>query len=274
MKTMIYAAALLTACSLAGTACAQGLYPPGLAAIRLSDNEIGIGITGNLLNYEEQPGAPLDSEHGWMGGLDARVSTMFDYAGLSNLYLGLDYGYAGGSVGYTGSLINGAPFKGSDQSSMNRVLARVGKGFVLDDSLMLTPYAAGGFQNWNRTLNYPNETYGAGLVGAGAMLQWAATPRLVLTADAQLLAVVGGNVSSTAPGYPTLNSQTFGASPEERIGLLADYALTGPLHVWGGLDLTHFTYTGAPLHPLSAGFYEPNSATSLFELKAGLALSF
>lgn len=136
-------------------------------------------------------------------------------------------------------------------SVLNRILAKFGIGIPWQSSVVVPPYLAGGYQDWQRNLlgtgGY-DETYSAGLVGAGLLLQIAPTPRWVLGLDAELLAVVDGENSSTGlMPYPV--PIAFSTSGEEKIGLQANYHLRGPSHFFAGTAFTHFNYTRAPIHP-------------------------
>ena len=68
-----------------------------------------------------------------------------------------------------------------------------------------------------------------------------------------------------------LGVANFDVSGEEKIGFNADYRISGPFHIYGGVNYTHFNYTGGLLN---GGFFEPSSATNLLGMNLGLAYAF
>jgi hypothetical protein len=251
-----------------------------------ANNEAGIAVTGSTMNYQEHftPAEIArykadDSETGWMPGFEAKYSLMGDYFNSlpSDMYFAVHYQLNSGNIAYKGALSNGSIYDGTDSATTSRVIARIGKGFQLSNAMMLTPYIAGGYQDWNRHLlgsSGYTEDYRSGLVGAGAMFQYAATQRLVLTANAEMLALVGAgmtphHVPGLAPG--SLGSASFGTSGEEKVGADADYRIYSKWHLYGGLSYTHFNYTGGSLN---LGAREPLSSTSLFSMDAGIGYQF
>ncbi len=239
-----------------------------------ANNEIGLAASGTLMNYQEHitPG-PSDTESGWMPGFDFKLDSMSNYF-VPNFYWAIHYQYASGNINYLGSLMDGTPSNGIDAATTNRVLAKIGIGIPLQTAVMLTPYLAGGYQDWQRNLlgagGY-DETYNAGLVGAGLLLQVAPTTRWVLGLDTELLAVVSGENSSTGlMPYPVHIG--FGTSGEERIGLQADYHFQGPWHLFAGTSFTHFNYTGGINN--FAEIDEPSSSTNQFATDVGVAYHY
>lgn len=277
----LHAILLVSAIALPGAALANGMATPQDPILR-ANNEMGLAATGTLMNYQERLPSPSDIESGWMPGFAAKYSLMGDYfPSLPNLYFAVNYQFSSGDIAYHGALQDGTPLEGTDSAVTNRVVARLGMGLPLAQSWMLTPYLAGGYQNWDRNLQGPHgytEKYSAGLVGAGLMLQYAPTRRLVLSANAQGFAVIGGGMTpSGSLLQDNLGTAGFGTSGEERVSLDADYRLNGSWHVYGGLDFTHFNYTGGPLNsPLAQllGAAEPPSSTNLFGMQLGVAYGF
>jgi hypothetical protein len=263
----------------------------GDSAIVRANNEVGAGATGTLMNYQEHinPG-PSDIESGWMPGFDVKYSVMGDYFSSlpRNLYFAVHYQYASGGIAYHGAiqrLAGSIPADSTDNATTNRVVARLGEGFSLAPDMMLTPYLAGGYQDWSRNIAATSqapesgEFYSTGLVGAGALFQYAPTTRLVLGADAEAFATVGGGMTPTTYPGNLLGSAGFGTSGEERIALNADYRVIGSWHLYGGLNLTHFNYTGgalgtAQIRGLTLTGREPSSSTNLFGMDLGVAYAF
>lgn len=239
--------------------------------IRAADNSVGIAATGTLMNYQENitPG-PSDIESGWMPGFAVSGS----YLNHQNVYLALRYAYDSGSIQYLGADIgSGNKVTATDNATTQRLLGRIGYAFWLNPSMSVTPYAAAGFQSWNRDLTGPGgytEDYRSILAGVGGRFQYAYGPRLVLTANAEMLAVTGGGMTPHLDNLP-LGSARFGTSGEEKIALGANYRISGPWSVFGGLDFTHFNYTGGAL---KYGFSEPSSSTNRFGMDLGVAYHF
>ncbi len=245
--------------------------------ILAANNEVGIAAVGTLMNYQEHLPSPSDIESGWMPGFEVKYSLMGNHFKefLSNMYFAVHYQYNSSSISYQGA-VGKRPYDGTDAATTNRVLAKLGKGFELSNSMMLTPYVAGGYQNWNRDLKGRygyTEDYSSGLIGVGAMFQYAATDRLVLTVNAEGLAMVGGGMTPhNVPGLGnTLGSASFGTSGQEKIAADLDYRVSSKWHLYGGLNYTHFNYTGGAL---KYGAIEPLSSTNLFSMDAGIGYQF
>jgi hypothetical protein len=280
MSHKLQFAAIVVILAVAPAAMAQRMTE--LNPILSANNEIGLAATGTLMNYQERLPSPSDIESGWMPGFAAKYTLMGDYfSSLPNLYFAVNYQFNSGDIAYHGALQNGTLLEGTDSATTNWVLARLGMGLPIAQSWMFTPYIAGGYQNWNRNLQGAHgytEKYNAGLVGVGLMLQYAPTAQLVLSANAQGLAVIGGGMTpSGTPLQDRLGTASFGSSGQERISLDADYRLNSSWHVYGGLNFTHFNYTGGALNSPLAQFLdytEPPSSTNLFGMQLGVAYGF
>ncbi|WP_308389856.1 hypothetical protein [Acidithiobacillus sp. AMEEHan] len=270
-KLAVAAAVGLAVCSFSAIAFASGAESSIVAA----NNEVGIAAVGTLMNYQENLPSPSDTESGWMPGFEFKYSLMGNYFSSlpSNIYFAVNYQFNSGGIHYDGAnLATHKPVQTTDDATTNRVLARIGKGFTIARSVMLTPYIAGGYQDWNRHLSaIETEDYSSGLVGAGALFQYAATSDLVLSANLEGLAMVGAGMTPHLAGLPDLGSASFKTSGQEKIGVDADYKISGPWHIYGGLSFTHFNYTGGEL---KYGFFEPSSQTNLFSMDAGIGYQF
>ncbi len=256
--------------------------PLALAAnssILNANNEVGVYANGQLFNYQENitPG-PSDTESGWTPGFGLKGSYMGDLLGVHNAYAALHYQYNGGTIKYMGAVASGgtiSPYDTVDHTNNYRLTARVGEGLSLTSRSMITPYVEGGYQHWNRS--FPGvygyaESYSAGLIGAGAKYQYAFSNRLVGQLNGSVLAVVGGGMTPTSPlDGLDFGSASFGGSAEENIGASVDYRIDGPLHLFGGLSYTHYTYSGGPL---AYGAREPSSQTNMMNIYGGLAYTF
>ncbi len=229
---------LTVLCFTAGSDMAQAATStnPILAA----NNEIGLAATGTLMNYQEhfspaQTHGKSDTESGWMPGFAVNYSLMGDYfRSLPNLYFDVHYDYASGGLHYQGFLQKpGLPnIQSTENATTQRVLARLGMGFPVGQRMLLTPYVAGGYQRWNRNLSATQEeVYHAELVGAGLRYQFAPMSRLVLSANLEDLAVIGGGMTPSGNLIADhLGNASFGTSGEEKIAVDVDYRLSGPWH--------------------------------------------
>lgn len=265
-------------------------------SILAANNEIGMAVTGNLLNYQEHAN-PGDTESGWTPGFAVKYSLMQNLVGIHNAYLAMRFGWSRGNVNYHGFTqrytnsgnIAYHSYQGTDNATMYHFTARAGVGLDVGQGMMVTPYVFGGYQHWNRHLLGPRgytEDYHAGVVGLGAMFQDAVTPQIVVSVTPEFGAIVGGGMNTNVLNGKA-NPVSFGTTGEEKISLDADYALSGAYgygagmgwHLYGGLSYTHYNYTGGALTIPIDGMnfpvgYEPFSSTNLFQLQAGVAYSF
>ena len=246
-------------------------------SILSADNNISAAFNDTNMNYQENiTKMPADSETGFMPGFTLGTSFLGSVYGVSNLYADIHYTRDSGAIAYKGSLSNGAVYDTTDNSTTNRVVGRVGVAFPVASNVVFTPYVAGGYQEWNRNLTGQygySENYSSGLVGVGGLAQYSPMNRVVLTANANIEAIVGGGMTpSNVPLYGnTLGSASFQTSGEENLGVSANYEFAPSWSVFAGLKYTHFTYTGgALLH----GAAEPSSATNLFGVDTGIAYNF
>jgi len=227
--------------------------------------------------HENFPQGTGDDETGITYGLGAGVSGLIPNPILrADLYTALGYDFDAGAITYGGHfLVSGLPLTTTDNAVFNRLEARIGAGLPLNDGLEVIAFIAGGYQAWNRNIELKDEIgtdefYRAGLMGGGIKLDYAAAPRLVLSATGEGLAVLGGGTRANELG---LNFE-FGPTAEERVTLGADYAVSAPFHVFGTLDWEDFNYSGSKPSLASFGYYEPLSTTTQFGANLGVAYSF
>ncbi len=213
------------------------------------NREIGIAATAMIQNYTEHDGAgnTLDTQSGTLPGLEGKITTMVDALGISNLYAGVRYGYSGGSFGYNGATIGGTPLHSNSNDSINNVSVELGKGFLFSPNLMLIPFIQGGYHDWQSDLQGPggyNEDHSNGFLGFGVRGDYALNTRLVLTGRLGWAETVGGSANASggalaAEGYGPMNF-ALGDTPLLQAGIGADYLLANRIHLYGGLDYTHF----------------------------------
>ena len=245
------------------------------------NREIGIAATAMIQNYTEHDGAgnTLDTQSGTLPGLEGKITTMVDALGISNLYAGVRYGYSGGSFGYNGATIGGTPLHSNSNDSINNVSVELGKGFLFSPNLMLIPFIQGGYHDWQSDLQGPggyNEDHSNGFLGFGVRGDYALNTRLVLTGRLGWAETVGGSANASggalaAEGYGPMNF-ALGDTPLLQAGIGADYLLANRIHLYGGLDYTHFGYGASGVN--GAGFYEPSSTTSDLTIRIGFAFGF
>jgi hypothetical protein len=249
--------------------------------------ETNLNISGTFMHtqYHENaaPGSG-DDENGITGGFGVGASVLLPELAFANvdLYSALMYDFSAGNLDYGGHyLASGLPVQATDRAVFNRIEARFGLGFPLIGGAELIPFIAGGYQAWNRNISTKgqigtDEFYDTALLGGGLKLDMPVTSALVVSASAEVLALVAGNVAINNVQI----SHGLGGSAEERVGLGLDYAVRGPLHVFGTVDWEHFNYAGnKPTNstysaPCSCEYYEPLSSTVQFGANLGVAYSF
>ncbi|MDE3022712.1 MAG: hypothetical protein KGI54_12780 [Pseudomonadota bacterium] len=251
------------------------------ADIQASNNQAAVKVTSTHVDYTETgsgifgtPTGTLDTESGNVSGYELSVSTMKNWW-LGNDYLELQYSHNSGNTNYVGQLISGGAGYGSIVSSSGATLTdysiRYGKGFVVSDGFMLTPYAELGHHKWDRGVN-EGETYTDNYYGLGALAQFSPADGMVLTANALAGSTFGSNISVSGPDA---FSGSLGNSTLYKVGIGADYAFTRHFHADVGLDYTSFKYGMSALYPVPGGVaWEPDSTTHYTTLKLGVGYAF
>jgi hypothetical protein len=185
----------------------------------------------------------------------------------------MGYDFSAGFLNYKGNLQAPGypPYHATDNAYTNTAIVRLGLGAALNNGMEIIPYLAGGYQNWYRNVGGAggySEFYQSGLLGGGIKLDLATSPVLVLSAAAEGLAVIGGDISVPSQDF----SGDFGNTAEERVSLDADYRLSNAWHAFAGLGVTHYEYSGTK--PSVSGLYEPLSTTLEINSMFGLAYGF
>jgi hypothetical protein len=270
----------------------------GYNAITTANNQISVDYAGTNINYTEQnpPNAPftapipvgatLDSEKGWVNGVSGTASTMFTAGSVCNVYLFGRVSYFTGRTDYW-------QYVGASGQSKAQIWEgdfRIGKGFNLSSNVMLTPYLGGGARSWDRDVCLASgacgpggyhENYSHGYLGAGLLLQYAPTAKLVLSGSG----LVGSTLSSQIQGNPVpggaanvVNFQTsLGNSVIYKLEGSVDYAFTQSLHGNVGIEYTNFAYgESQPFVATNVGglAVEPHSRTETVTVRAGLGWAF
>lgn len=246
------------------------------SGINASETAVRLGLSGGYASYEENV-RPQDTEAGALFGIEAGVSSLtptgFARYGWPDLYADVSDDFSGSFLHYQGNLQNGAqtPYDASDNGYYNTAIVRLGLGRPILGNAELIPYAAGGYQIWQRNIGGAGgygEFYKTGMLGGGIKLDVLASPLLVVSASAEGYAVIGGGVDVPAQNF----TGSFGTGAAERVSLDADYRLGDAWHAFAGLGLTHYGYTGSK--PDAAGAYEPLSTTLQINSMFGLAYGF
>ncbi len=247
--------------------------------IKASNNQIGIQIISTHVNYAETGNGRLgtatgllDTETGAVPGYALSLSAMKDIW-LGNGYFEAEYDHSSGSTNYAGSLIGGGPTVGTSRATLTNYSARYGKGFVVNDKFMLTPYAELGHHKWDRGVN-SGETYTHNYYGIGALGQYSPVGKWVFSAN--------GMLGSTFRSAITVNSGLglngfsggLGNSSLFKVGAYADYAFTQKFHGNVGVDYTGFKYGISAVYPVNGGSWEPDSTTYYTTVKLGLGYAF
>jgi hypothetical protein len=244
------------------------------------NNEIGIAFQNLWQWYNETyQGAQLDKETGSIPGFDAKFSVMRDIWGISNVYAAVRYAYSSGTVTYNGALLSGQPYVGNSGATINDVEVELGKGFLINPDLLITPLIEGGYRDWQRDVQGPggyNEDYSNGYIGVGVRGDLALNDRLVLTGKLGLAATLGPSMTASggalaAEGLPP-TTYSLGNTGLFQVGVGADYLLADRIHLYGGLDYSHFGFGASNVNEF--GLFEPSSTTSDFTIRIGFAFGF
>ena len=243
----------------------------GLNAIRASSNQISIQASSTNVNYTETDnGTTVDTEKGNVPGFGLSVSVMQDLW-LGNDYFRIAYAHASGHTSYVGQPLNGGGGYGSLTGTSGATLTdyslRYGKGFVIGNETLVTPYAELGHHEWDRGVNQ-GETYTNSFYGAGVLGQYSPMEGVVISANALLGTTFGSNIGVAGPsGF----SGGLGSSTLYKLGVGGDYAVTKHIHANIGVDYTHFDYGISATY---SGYYEPSSKTDYIVSEIGLGYSF
>jgi hypothetical protein len=236
---------LLLIASIAGPVPAARAADPAISA---AETSVWLGLTGGYGNDQGQDGSQM-SESGALLGISTGISALTPSGlaryGLPDLYTEVEYGFAAGFLNEHGNL-NGpaaSPYEAHDDAYYNTAIVRLGIGAPVDGGREVIPYVAGGYQSWNRSTAGNGEYDQAGLIGGGLRFDVVSTPLLILSAQAEGLAVIGGETSVPSRNF----SGSFGTGAQERVALDADYRLHGTWHAYAGLGVTHYGEGGERL---------------------------
>ncbi len=257
--------------------------------IKASNNQIGIQVMSTHVDYTETGNGLLgtttgvaDTETGNVHGYALSLSVMKDLSAMKNSWLENDYfeaeyDHSSGNTNYTGSLIGGV--YGSVVSTSSATLinynARYGKGFIVNDKFMLTPYFELGHHSWDRGVN-AGESYTHNYYGIGGLAQFSPVGKLVFSANAMLGSTFSSTITVNDFGGPNGFSGRLDNSTLYKVGVSGDYAFTQKFHGNVAVDYTGFKYGISALYPVGTGFveWEPSSTTYYTTVKLGLGYAF
>jgi hypothetical protein len=222
-----------------------------------------------------------DYEQGTIPGFKIAASMMTHDD--THLYLQGEYSYAAGNVTYTGFTQGTPPIPLSDTTAetIQEYGARVGLGYDVGQDWMLTPYIGFGGRHWKRDLGPTAtgefiETYNHLFAGAGSLVQYAISPRSVVTGNVFLGHLFNASIDDPPDGLQHASLDTW--QPMIRLGLEADYAASSFVHIFTAIDFTHFGYGQSGVFPVpgapGTGVMEPISWTNETAFTVGLRLAF
>ena len=270
----------LAVIAIAGLAGVSGAFA-GESDILATNNQFGIQVISTNVDYTEtgngllgSPTGTLDTETGRVPGYALSISTMQD-VWLGNDYIEAEYDHSSGNTNYVGGLIGPPPTPyGSVTAISSATLinysARYGKGFIVNDEFMLTPYAELGHHEWDRGVNL-GEVYTNNYYGLGALAQYSPASKLVLSANVLAGSTFGSNITVNGAFSGVLGNSTL-----YKVGAGADYAFARNLHGNIGIDYTSFSYGISGVYPAGVNLvtWEPDSKTNYTTVKVGLGYAF
>ena len=220
------------------------------------NNEIGLAADVMLQDqgYTFLPGhGPSPEFSGWQPGLAAKASVMKDLPGISNVYAAVRFNFNDGESSTSPS----PPYAGTENRQTENLDVELGKGFLITNSFLLTPFIQGGYTNFQSSIFNATATTTNGFVGLGLRGDYALTERLVVTGRLGWAETVGGNLNT-----PSNYNLGYGNGPLWQAGIGLDYLLTGHVHLYGGVDYTDYTLARGALQPV--GFQELRAAQANF----------
>ncbi len=269
------ACGLLLSAAIRTQASADGASPVLNPAVVAAETRVALGFSVQGALYSESFAGLSDQENGVLPGFTAAASRLGPLFGVPGIYTGVVYDFAGGPLSYNGyyqgrAMAGLQPDHATDHARFNTVEIRLGQALPISSAIDVIPFIVAGYQNWYRNIGGAggyDEFYRAAVAGVGARLDVAVSDRLVISATAEGLAVIAGRASAPALGFVG----GFGTSGEEAVHLGADWRLGNALHLFAGLGVRHFNYTGSELNN---GYYEPPSSTLVVRSEVGLAFGF
>ena len=278
----------------------------GITDIKSANNQLGIQLISNYTDYKETfiDGTLADTEKGWIPGFGFSGSFMKDVF-LGNDYFKAQFSRIDGGLDYLGSVSNptvaylGETAYGSYAQNNNATITdfnfRYGKGFEINDKLMITPYGELGHHEWKRDLGdtcvvgsvpcSSSEKYAHYNYGIGGLIQYSPLQNWVFGIDALIGRTFSSQISGQGNTYlvvtpggftSSFKGQDLGDKTIYRIGVSADYAFTSKIHGNIGVDYVDFKYGKSDVFSDAFGgdIYEPDSKTNYTNIKVGIGYAF
>lgn len=235
-------------------------------------------------NHPADAGAPLYNAQNRMTGALLGLTKTFGH-----VYSQFTLGANKGTLNYSDSSLNDNPLSSGHSVTLS-LGARLGYSFFQCDTVAVTPYLLAGYTHnqldtGGNSSSFITGTYnGATLLsqsfyyGVGILNQWAATPKWVLSVDAQL----GTQNNPSANGYvnnfnnqpsATTTYQQWNLSTAQfwQVGLGSDYLVTHNLHFRAGFAYGYHNVGGS--NTISTGVF-PSEHHQFWLGNVGLGYSF
>jgi len=266
-----------------GAACLLALAALGSTAEAHADNifqsantQLTASAGGQHTNYQESvQSRNLDSEKGFQGAYQGKVSVQRDMLGIKDVYLSASFGFAKGHTDYDGLLYNQLgqtmPYQAGTQTDTTDITVKVGKAFPLTPQVQVIYYAFYGYHQWIRdstSIYGTDEHYRHHSLGVGMLGQYAITPQLVASIEGS----VGGTIGASMNAGNTAGTFKLGSNATLMGALGLDYAVTQHVHINAAYQVTHFKYGQSNL--LASGYIEPESTTTNQTLQLGMGYAF
>lgn len=274
----------------------QSINAGGIESIVSSNSQLGAQFVTTDVDYTEKAdGVKVDTENGFVSGYGLSFSAMKDLF-FGHDYLAFQFSQLNGETNYVGSsnlpvVISGpsGQYGSLTQANGAKIIdfsGRLGKGFEITDSILITPYFEVGHHNWQRNIATPVlainiassslENYNNFYYGFGSMMQIAPLDKLVLTANAMIgstfdSVMTGGSPAVLGTLGNTSGKYNLGSSVIYKVGLSADYAIYKNFHVNAGAEYVGFDYGQSSMVGYS---YEPYSETNYTTVRAGIGYAF
>jgi len=236
--------------------------------IKSADNAVWGSFGTSFLNYKESVTPIPDSEHGWLS--DPSLAAGATFLTDSGLYFAFDGSYTYGHTNYNGAyfFFPNRPLQGTTRDTIGTIDGKIGRSFILNKLMTLTPYMNIGFRHWDRDFGQgQNEHYENMDALGGLLFQVSPVNRLILSAYAAAGTTFGAQMQPDGS-----NTYDLGDSGIYKLGGKVGFDVTKRVEVFTTLDFDQFHYVQSSV--ASDGTYEPTSRTSDTTMRIGAAYHF